>query len=141
MNLKQASLFLLFCAGAKRLANSQSFKEICSDVVHLKETCLLYCVFDVYDHHGDEHITAEVIFNFLTGNGFTGSSPNTNVTRLEACLRFMQDSLNSCGVRLPIYQCIRDNLSQHDLELFMRYIEWKTSSNKAKIINPENWEI
>ncbi|XP_055682278.1 uncharacterized protein LOC129789475 [Lutzomyia longipalpis] len=139
MNLKVASVLFLFCVGAKRLVSSQSFKEICNDILHLKETCLLYCIFDVYDHHGDEHITANVIFNFLVGHGFTANSPNANVTRLEACLRFLQDSLNTCGVRLPIYQCIRDNLSQDDLEIFMQYIEWEITPNKAQLVNPKNW--
>lgn len=83
---------------------------------------------------------SQVIFHFLTENGYTENSPRANESDLEACLRFRQDSLDyRCGVFLPIHDCIRDILSQQDFERFMQTMNMKVALSGGQKLS--SWKV
>uniref|UniRef100_A0A1B0CZC7 Uncharacterized protein n=1 Tax=Phlebotomus papatasi TaxID=29031 RepID=A0A1B0CZC7_PHLPP len=142
MNFNLVSLLVLLCTNLKNFSISQSYREIyCGNIFKLEGNCLIYCIFEVYNHHGDEHITSQVLFHFLTENGYTENSPRANEGYLEACLRFRQDSLDyRCGLFLPIYDCIGDILSQEDFERFIQTMNMKVAQSEGQKISPWNWK-
>nr|ABA12154.1 15.5 kDa salivary protein SP124 [Phlebotomus argentipes] len=141
MNFILSSLVLLWANCSKFTRSQPPYSEICKNLPDLKGTCLLYCFFDVYYHHGNERQTANEIAEYLTENGYVGHPLEVNVSYLELCLRFLQDSTNRCGIIVPIYDCIEKVIPQQTFQQFMMHINQQISGNAIHNGGAWNWQI